>query len=458
MADGIHLERLGIPTVSIVTDAFPQSSDAMARLEGAPGYRYVAIPHPLSSLSEEECAARAADLLPEVLEVLGLPVEAPAGDGNGAGLTTAAPAGTAGAPTGPTPAATSAPGLEPTRVAVDELVRVIEHYYERGWTDGLPVVPVTGATVEAFLAEAGLEPEEGLLRVDHLDKTCTAHLAAVAAAMAGCEPGHFPVVVAALRALQPLAQTGLLQSTTGQAVCLVVNGPIRSRLGFNGAGNVFGPGYRANATVGRAIRLMVLNALGVRPGGFDQSTQGTPGKYCLCLAENEEASPWAPLHVERGFGAEEDVVTVHLARSTVHVEQRTSSQPEQVLATIADSMSYAGGFGCRGATVVMGPEHAQLLGRAGWTRQGVKEFLFERWGRTRGDLRRLGLAEGDGLSGAISGAAETGGDAGELVHFGDNPDSILLVVAGAGNAGVSTVIPAHRPMRQEVAFHSARIG
>jgi hypothetical protein len=273
------------------------------------------------------------------------------------------------------------------------------------------------------------------------------------------------VVVAALRALQPLAATGLLQSTTGQAMCLVVNGPIRAELGFNGAGSVFGPGYRANATVGRAMRLVVMNVLGVRPGGFDQSTQGTPGKYCLCIAENQEASPWAPMHLERGFSPEDGVVTVHLARSTVHVENRTSNRPEEVLTTIADAMSYAGSYGCRAATVVMGPEHAHLVARAGWGREDVKQFLYDRWGRTLGDLRRMGLATGDGLTSTVPAPAQPGGGrAGEpagddtFVHFGDGPQAVLLVVAGAGNAGVSTVIPAHRPMRQAVAFHSQRIG
>lgn len=245
-----------------------------------------------------------------------------------------------------------------------------------------------------------------------------------------------------------------------------MNGPIRPRLGFNGTGNVLGPGYRANMTVGRAFRLIVMNALGVRPGAFDQSTQGTPGKLGLCIAENEEASPWEPLHLERGFAADDSVVTVHLARSTLAVENRTSAEPEQVLLTIADAMSYAGAAGCSAATVVLGPEHAELLAGVGWTRETAKQFLYAHWGRPLAELQRFGLAEGDGVAshapslpvpGSGTSALAYPASDGDFVRFGDGTGSVLLVVAGARNASVSTVVPAHRPMRHDVAFHSARI-
>jgi hypothetical protein len=454
VADGILFERLGTPAVAIVTDAFPQSSDAMARLQGAPGYRYLAVPHPMSSLSVEQCHERAAEILPEVLEILGVGAQAPiAAEGEA---------------TSQAARADCESELLVSKVALDELVFLIEGYYERGWTDGMPVVPVGPQTIESFLAAAGIEADEPILAVEHLQRTCTGELAAVAAAMAGCRPEHFPVVVAAARALQPLAATGLLQSTTGQAVFIAVNGPIRGRLGFNAANSVLGPGYRANATVGRAIRLMIMNALEIRPGAFDQSTQGTPGKYCLCVAENEEASPWEPAHLERGFSPEQSAVTVHLARSTLAVENRTSADPEAVLLTIADAMSYAGAAGCRAATVLMGPEHAALCARAGWDRASVRRFLFEHWGRPRADLERFGLAEGDGLAShapAVAAAKAASSPpssaypstAGDFVRFGDSPEAIFLVVAGAANAGVSTVIPAHRPMRHDVAFHSALV-
>lgn len=443
MADGIIFETLGVQAATIVTDAFTLSSNAMAQTRGAPGYRYAMVPHPLSSLSREECRDRARDVLTDVLAILGLAE----GEGPAARVTSAAE-----------PVAAAADRVSVADVTADrvrDLQRVIEFCYQEGWTDGLPVVPVTEETLGAFLARTTRDPGEPIATVAHLGRTCTVEAAAVAAAMAGCRPEHFPVVMAAIESMQPSISTGLLQSTTGQCQLVIVNGPARGRLGFNGAGNVFGPGFRANATVGRAIRLIVLNAFGIRPHEFDQACQGTPAKYSFCIAENEEASPWEPLHVERGFPPGASVVTTHFARSTLHVENRISSRPEEILLTIADSMSYAGGWQAgRGYTVVMGPEHAQLLARNGWSKRRAKEFLWEHWGRRRGDLRRLGLYHemGDGTDPLSGTGANPDGDDDEFVRFGESPDSMLLVVAGANNAGVSTVIPTVRAL-----FHSLAI-
>ncbi|MBO0894651.1 MAG: hypothetical protein J2O39_09755, partial [Acidimicrobiales bacterium] len=348
-------------------------------------------------------------------------------------------------------AAASEPG-EPAALTASEAAAAraaIEYYYDAGWSDGLPVAPATPEVVKELCHYVGRDPAEVVVKTTHLDRTCTVGLAAVAAAMAGCRKEHFPVVLAAAHAMQPSVDTALLQSTTGQCQLIIVNGPIRNRAGFNGAGNVFGPGFRANATVGRAIRLIVMNALGIRPRGFDQATQGTPAKYSFCIAENEEESPFEPLHVERGFRDDASVATIHFARSSLHVENRSSNRPEEVLLTIADSMSYAGSWAAgRGYTVVMGPEHAHLLARHGWTKAAAKEFLWEHWGRRRSDLERLGLLRPDGAP--RSSGEGSGGE--EFVRFGASPESMLLVVAGARSAGVSTVVPTIAPM-----FHSEEI-
>ena len=440
MADGIILETLGVQAATIVTDAFTLSSDAMARTKGAPGYRYATVPHPLSSLSADECRERARGVLPDVLAILGLT------DGE------QRPAPVIAAP------ADESERLSVADISADrvrDLQRLVEYCYQAGWTDGLPIVPVTSDMLGAFLERTARDPNEEVATVAHLGRACTVEQAAVAAAMAGCRPEHFPVVLAAIESMQPSIATGLLQSTTGQCQLVIVNGPARRRLGFNSTGNVFGPGFRANATVGRAIRLIVLNAFGIRPHEFDQATHGTPAKYSFCIAENEEDSPWEPLHVERGFPAGESVVTTHFARSTLHVENRISSQPEEILLTIADSMSYSGAWQAgRGYTVVMGPEHAHLLARNGWSKRQAREFLWEHWGRRRGDLRRLGLYRnlGSGTDPLVGTGADEDGDDEEFLRFGASPDSILLVVAGANNAGLSTVVPTVRAL-----FHSQKI-
>lgn len=327
---------------------------------------------------------------------------------------------------------------------VQDAYRAIEYCYEQGWTDGLPVVPPVAEKVQEFIDYVGRDPQEVVAEMSHLDRRCTVELAAINALMAGCLKEHFPVVLAAFECFRNFA---LVQSTTGQAQLIIVNGPIRERLGFNSTAGVFGPGFRANATVSRAFRLIVMNALGVRPHEFDQGTQGTPAKYGFCIAENEEESPWEPLHVDRGFSGDKSTVTAHFARSCLHVENRVSNQPEQVLLTIADSLSYGGVWftgWCRGSTVVIGPTHAQLLDRHGWTKSDVKQFLWEHWGRKNGELRAWGEYDKEVVHAPFPGAYSDGPDD-EFLRFGESPESLTVVVAGAPSAGVSAVITHFSP-------------
>jgi hypothetical protein len=338
---------------------------------------------------------------------------------------------------------------EPTDEALRSAHAAIEYCYDQGWTDGLPVVPPLQELVDEFLSPTARDPHEVLMTVRHLERSCTIRQAAINAVMAGCKPEYFPVIVAAMDAFASGAGmvTGLLQSTTGQAEIVIVNGPIRQQLGFNCQDNIFSPGDRPNATVGRALRLIVMNALGIRPHVFDQSTQGTSAKYSCCIAENEEDSPWEPLQVERGFARNANTVTVQMVRSDLYVEHRSTQVPEEILLTIADSMSYAGMITqiteeriLHGAVVVMGPEHAQIIARKGWSKQDVKRFLWENFGKHKTELRRFGKVAGE--------LEQSADDA--FIHTGASPDSILLVVSGANNAGVSTVCPSFTVGREGV--------
>jgi hypothetical protein len=317
---------------------------------------------------------------------------------------------------------------------------LIEHCYDQGWTDGLPVVPPVQEFVDEFLAQTARDPDEVLMVQEHLDRTCTVRHAAINAVMAGCRPEYFPVLLAALDAFESgVARTNLMQSTTGQAVMLIVNGPIRTELGFNSTGNVFGPGDRPNTTLGRAVRLIIMNVLGIRPHEFDQSTQGTSAKYACCIAENEEESPWEPFHVEFGFAPDVSTVTTQMMRSDIFVEHRRSQVPEEILATIADSMSYAGmitqvtdQLSKHSTIVVMGPEHAQLIARQGWSKQDVKRYLWEHCGKTKAELLRYGKLHPD--------YEHEPEDA--FIRHSAGPEDIWLLVAGANNGGVSSVCPA----------------
>ena len=316
---------------------------------------------------------------------------------------------------------------------------LIEYCYEQGWTDGMPVVPPIQEFVDEFLAQTNRDPDEVIMVQPHIDRRCTVRQAAINAVMAGCRPEYFPVLLAAIDAFELHAPRGGLQSTTGQTPMLIVNGPLRNKLGFNSTQNIFGPGDRANATMGRAMRLIIMNTLGIRPHEFDQSTQGTSAKYSCCIAENEEDSPWEPLHVERGFSPEASTVTVQMIRGDLYVEHRGTQVPEEILHTIADSMAYAGMItqvtdarSYHSAIVVIGPEHAQILASQGWSKQDVRRFLFENYTQSKRDLLRFGKLHPE--------FAAEADDA--PIPMGRSPEAITIVVAGANNAGVSTICTA----------------
>jgi len=236
----------------------------------------------------------------------------------------------------------------------------IEYCYEKGWTDGLPVVPASAELVDQFLARTSRSPDEVLWRMDHLGRECTVHTAAINAAMAGCLPEYFPIVLAAWDAVMQdrAARGGGWQSTSGPAPLIVINGPIRDELGINCTGGIFAAGFRPNATIPRALGLMLRNAFGVIPHVFDQTTQGIPGRWAICFGENEEESPWEPLATETGLEPGVNAVSCTLTRTYEFVDNRHTQDPEQVLSDFADTLSRTGSLIFRGqsAGVVFCPD------------------------------------------------------------------------------------------------------
>jgi hypothetical protein len=339
-------------------------------------------------------------------------------------------------------------------VDVEESRRVMEDYFERGWTDGLPVMPVTDSVLASFLAFTTRDPDEVLLAMPHLNRECTVRLAAINAAMAGCRPEYLPVVLAAWTALEAekYVPRGIWQSTTGTAAMLLVNGPIRERIGLNSKGNVFGSGFRANATIGRALRLTAINAFGLRPGELDQATQGNPAKYAACIAENEEESPWAPFHVEHGFDASASTVTAMTMRSVAHIEARHTTVPEQLGVEIAGTIARTGALihETISACVALGPEHAALLARAGWSKDDLRRFIYEHAVNTREELAAAGKDAVSGktrwrLSSAHAEAVPDSSGGAEVVRVLGSEQAVQIIVAGAHNAGVSAVIETFGP-------------
>ena len=189
-----------------------------------------------------------------------------------------------------------------------DMAAAVELCHEKGWSDGLPVVPPTAELVAAMLDACALEPDHEVAFIENRQVSVRAEKIAINAVLAGCKPEYMPVIVATVEALaDPLyGYHGPATSTGGAGVLMIVNGPIARELGMNNGHNLFGPGWRANATMGRAVRLIMRNTIGTLPGTLDQSSLGHPGKYSYCIAENEEDSPWSPLHTSRGFQAAAD--------------------------------------------------------------------------------------------------------------------------------------------------------
>ena len=258
---------------------------------------------------------------------------------------------------------------------------LVEWYYGQGFADGLPVVPPTPAKVAAMVHALGGEPAFVECRVPPRWGNLTREVLAINMVMAGCLPDYAPVVRAAILALaDPAFNLNGVQATTHMASpLLVVNGPVRRAIGMNAGCNVFGSGNRANATIGRAIRLILLNVGGGWPGDLDKSTLGHPGKYTYCIAENEEASPLAPYHVEKGYKAEDSTVFVIAAEPPHSVTNHVANDPEGILDSICSAMStiaHNNAVSSGHCAIILGPEHAQTIARRGWKRHDIRSYLW----------------------------------------------------------------------------------
>jgi hypothetical protein len=217
---------------------------------------------------------------------------------------------------------------------------------------------------------------------------------------------------------------------------------VRGELGFNAAGGVFGPGFRPNATVARSVGLIVRNVFGVQPHVLEQATQGLPGRWSICIAENEEESPWEPLATEMGLEPNTNAVSCTLTRTYEFVDNRHTQSPEHLLWDFADTISRTGVmiFRAQSAGIVFCPEHAQMLAGAGYSKNDVKDWLIEHCGRIEADLRRAGKdAVSEGGFGARS-AGDVERVAGDVfTPFLPGRQSVPIIVAGARNAAISMV-------------------
>jgi hypothetical protein len=313
----------------------------------------------------------------------------------------------------------------------DSYTAINEVYHERGWTDGLPIVPPAAELVAEFLSWTDRDPYTVVGVLAPRQGEATVEKIAINAVMAGCRPEHLPIVLAAVEAVtDPAFNLDAVQATTHPVTPLViVNGPIAREAGVNAGYNAFGQGTRANLGIGRAVRLVLMNIGGGLPGTGDRSTQGTPAKIAYCVAENEGGSPWEPLHVELGLPAETSTVTVWGCEGPHNVQDHFSNTGLGVLRTIAGAMGQAGSNNLLGGgwpLLSLGPEHAATIAGDGYDKRAVRAFLFE---HARFPMGRLGqeyrehLAERHGVP----------DDAATLMPIAESPDAIgVIVVGGAG--------------------------
>jgi hypothetical protein len=314
---------------------------------------------------------------------------------------------------------------EPVEVG-DDLEAFNRLMLERGWGDGLPLIPPTRERVEYMLQQTQLKPDDIVAAVAPAFGVATVERIAINAVMAGCYPEYLPVMIAATAAIaSPDFNLRGIQATTNPgAVWLIINGPIAKKLGVNSGGNCLGPGAWANATLGRAMRLIQQNIGGALAGEMDRATHGQPGKYTFCCAENEDGNPWEPLHVERGLARDSSAVTVVGALGTWNMNIHAKDSGD-LLRVIADTMTFpaSSDFVYAGEPwLILSPEHAHILHRDGLAKAEVKRRL---WEQARLAAHRLSAKD--------FGRTQSGrrADLGEITR-----DTLLTIASQPGNIGI----------------------
>jgi hypothetical protein len=403
--------------VVLTSSAFYAKALHDSRALGLPEARIAQFRHPLGGLNDAQVAERAASMHESLLAALAK-VPGPA-------------------------AAPRARNARRQEVPSDPAA-MQAWYFERGWSDGLPVIPPAPQAVERMVAGARRPGSDVIGAIPPRGGVATVEQVAVNAVMAGCRPEHMPVLVAALEAmLEERFNLHSLQATTHPvAPLLVVHGPIAKELKMNSGAGAFGPSSLANATLGRAVRLILWNIGGAFPGTVDRSTQGSPSKYSFCIAENIEASPWGSFVTDRGLPEGANAVTVFGGEPPHNVNDHEHGDAESILRIAADVLRTLGAntwflawHGQKELMLVLGPEHAASVASSGWSRKQVREYLYGAIRRRRDELAHGGMY---GMRDWPPELNKLGMDA--LVPAVPTPDDILVLVAG-GEGKHSAALP-----------------
>ncbi|MCC6472930.1 MAG: hypothetical protein IT514_04215 [Burkholderiales bacterium] len=390
--------------LAIVTSAFVRLAATTAASQGLPGLRIVEVAHPVGGIPIEEVRAKAraaADLTLAGGRALGACE------------------------------ARSSTGCSALRIC-GPATEVTAAFYRRGWTDGLPIVPPTVEAVREMLAGTDLAPDHALGAMAPGNAPVTVEKIAVNAVMAGCRPIYLPVIIAAIEGLlEPdFDLTGVQCSTGAHSPLLLVNGPVRAQINLNCASGALGPGWQANATIGRAVRLIQNNVGGAKIGVTDMTTLGMAENYTYCMGENEERNPWTPFHLEQGFARHESTVSVLGAFSPEHISDHVGIRPQEILAVAADTIARLARFHLRAMDhiipretfLVLGPEHARSIADAGWSKSDVQHFVAAQASIPYTRLKSLGRR--------VDEKKLVPGADGPRVPMFANPGCLKVIVAG----------------------------
>ncbi len=305
--------------------------------------------------------------------------------------------------------------------AAELLLGAYEHAYDQGWTDGLPIIPATAKTVAEFVAASGRAAADVIATLPPRKGEATVEVIAVNAVMAGCRPDYMPVILAAIDAISdrgyPLE---FIQVTTNPMTpFFLVNGPVRHKIDLNHGAGCLGPGWRANATIGRAVRLILQNVGGALPGVYSKSSFASPLRYSYICGENEEENPWTPFHVDRGFDRNDSTLTAFKASNYCNISGGEGVGADEILRQIATNMPpmYGGGDG---VLLLLGVNHAANLHEAGLSKRDIQQRLWE--------LARVPEAHFAADFVVMEKAAGRGGEG--MLWRTASPDDIHLVVAG----------------------------
>ena len=417
--------------MTVCSTTFTGLGRAQARALGYPDLPIAVVPHPFGIRTRDEIREIARQCVDDIARLV---------CGSGSHDASASPGGPSSAGRA---ALIEVPG---------DLAELNRFFLERRWSDGLPVIPPTAERVADMLHHTHRAPDEVVAKIAPAFGAATVECIAINAVLAGCYPEYLPVLIAAAEAIAApeFNLQGIQATTNPAAVFLIVNGPIARRLGVNSGNNCLGPGTWANATLGRAVRLIQQNIGGALPGEMDRSTHGQAAKYTLCCAENEEANPWEPLHVERGYAPDRSTVTVVGALSTLNMNSHAKDAAD-LLRVIGDTMAYpvSSDYVYGGAPwLVLSPEHAHILKREGLSKTEAKRRLWE-----QSKLAASRLTAKDFARVQNGRRAELGEIAREaMLSISTRPGDIGIIVAGGpGTHSVYVPVSGHsRSVTREI--------